>query len=91
MIPPNRAATIEIATPVALRCVGNTSVMRQSSAALAHEMTALNVALTMRFSILLDTKYITAEQIPAETVPVTRKNFLPNLSIPRTLKNKFLN
>lgn len=84
MIPPNRAKTIEIATPVALKFVGNTSVIRQSKAAFAQLMTALNVALTMRFSILLVTKYITAEQIPAETVPATRKNFLPRRSIPRT-------
>lgn len=84
MIPPSLAATIEIATPVALTSVGNTSVMRQSKAALAHEMTALNVALTIKFSILFDTRYMTAEQRPAETVPATKKNFLPNLSIPRT-------
>jgi hypothetical protein len=53
----------------------------------AHEMTALNVALTIRFSILLDTKYMTAEQIPAETVPTTRKNFRPSRSIPRTFED----
>jgi hypothetical protein len=85
MIPPNRANTIEIATPVALKLVGKTSVIKQSRAALAQLITALNVALTMRFSILLDTKYITAEHTPAETVPATRKNFRPRRSMPRTL------
>lgn len=93
IIPPSLAATIEIATPVALKFVGNTSVMRQSRAALAQDITALNVALTMRFSILFDTKYMTAEQIPAETVPTTKKNFRPNRSIPRTyfVKEKSIN
>lgn len=84
MMPPNLAKTIEIATPVARKCVGNTSVIKQSRAAFAQLMTALNVALTMRFSILFVTKNMTAEQIPADTVPATRKNFRPNLSIPRT-------
>lgn len=48
-MPPSRAATIEIATPVARKFVGKTSVIRQSKAAFAHEMTALNVALTIKF------------------------------------------
>lgn len=84
IIPPKRANTIDIATPVALRLVGKTSVIKQSSAAFAQLITALKVALTIRFSILFVTKYITAEQTPAETVPATRKNFRPSLSIPRT-------
>lgn len=84
MIPPILAATIEIATPVARKLVGNTSVMRQSRAALAQLMTALNVALTMRFSILFVTRYMTAEQRPAVKVPATRKNFRPSLSMPMT-------
>lgn len=84
MIPPSLAATIEIATPVARKFVGKTSVMRQSKAALAHEITALNVALTIKFSILFDTKYISIEQMPADTVPATMKNFLPRRSMPRT-------
>lgn len=84
IMPPNRAATIEIATPVALKLVGNTSVIKQSRAAFAQLITALKVALTIKFSILFLTKYITAEQTPAEIVPATRKNFLPNLSMPRT-------
>ena len=49
MMPPKRAATIDIATPVARKFVGKTSVMRQSKAAFAHEITALNVALTTKF------------------------------------------
>lgn len=84
MMPPNRAATIEMATPVARKCVGKTSVIKQSSAAFAQLMTALNVALTIRFSILLVTKYMTAEQRPAEKVPAMRKNLRPSLSMPRT-------
>lgn len=84
MIPPRRAATIEMATPVALRFVGKTSVMRQSREAFPIEITPLKIAETARFWCLFVTRYIEAEQRPADIVLNTRKNFLPSLSMNRT-------
>lgn len=63
--------------------VGNTSVIRQSNAALPHDMTPLNTAETIKFCVLLKTKYMQAEQIPADRVEKTKKNFLPKRSIPK--------
>jgi hypothetical protein len=61
------------------KLVGKTSVIRQSSEALPHEMTELKMALTMRLFVLLYTKYIAAEHKPAENVANTaskRKKWL---------------
>lgn len=49
IIPPRRAATIDIAIPVARNCVGNTSVMRQSKAALPQLIAPLKIADTVKF------------------------------------------
>lgn len=49
IIPPRRAATIDMAIPVARNCVGNTSVMRQSSAALPQLIAPLKIADTVKF------------------------------------------
>lgn len=49
MIPPSLAATIEIAIPVARKLVGNTSVIRQSKAALPQLITPLKIADTTKF------------------------------------------
>lgn len=48
IIPPRRAATIDIAIPVARKWVGKTSVIRQSNAALPQLITPLKKAETMR-------------------------------------------
>lgn len=45
--------------------------MRQSSEALPQEMTELKIALTIRLFVLLYTKYMAAEQKPAEKVANT--------------------
>lgn len=46
-------------------------MMRQSSEALPQEMTELKIALTIRLFVLLYTKYMAAEQEPAEKVANT--------------------
>lgn len=53
IIPPSRAATIEIAIPVARKFVGNTSVIRQSNAALPQLITPLKNADTITLCTLL--------------------------------------
>lgn len=53
------------------KLVGKTSVMRQSSEALPHEITELKMALTIKLLVLLYTKYMAAEQQPAENVANT--------------------
>lgn len=68
MIPPRRAATIEIAIPVARRCVGKTSVIKQSKAAFPQLITPLKKAETIRFCCLLYTKYNPIEHSPDESV-----------------------
>ena len=73
MIPPRRAATMDIAIPVARKLVGKTSVMRQSRAALPQLMTPLNVAETIRFVVLLYTKYRPTAQAPEDRVLKTKK------------------
>lgn len=55
------------------KLVGKTSVMRQSSDALPHDITELKMALTIKLLVLLYTKYIAAEQKPAENVAKTGK------------------
>uniref|UniRef100_A0A8D8GNX6 (northern house mosquito) hypothetical protein n=1 Tax=Culex pipiens TaxID=7175 RepID=A0A8D8GNX6_CULPI len=67
-----------------LRFVGKTSVMRQSREAFPIEITPLKTAETARFWCLFVTRYIEAEQRPADIVLNTRKNFLPSLSMNRT-------
>lgn len=47
--------------------------MRQSSEALPHDITELKMALTIKLLVLLYTKYIAAEQHPAENVANTAK------------------
>lgn len=59
-----------------LKLVGNTSVMRQSRAALPQEMTELNTALTIRLLVLLYTKNIPAEHRPADSVENTRRKMV---------------
>lgn len=73
-IPPSRAATIDIAIPVARRFVGKTSVIRQSRAALPQLITPLKIAETIKFWYLLYTKYNPIEQRPDENVLNTAKN-----------------
>lgn len=68
IIPPRRAATMEIAIPVARRCVGKTSVIRQSSAAFPQLITPLKKAETIRLCVLLYTKYNPTEHSPDESV-----------------------
>lgn len=68
-----------------LKCVGNTSVIRQSSDALPHAMTPVNMADTMKFCCLLITKYMPAEQAAADIVLKIKKNLRPNLSMNRIL------
>lgn len=63
-----------------LRCVGKTSVIKQSSDALPHAMTPVKNADTMKFCCLFMTKYIPAEQTAADIVLKIKKNFRPNLS-----------
>lgn len=53
IIPPNLAATMDIAMPVARKLVGKTSVIRQSSAALPQLITPLKNADTRRLWSLL--------------------------------------
>lgn len=53
IIPPRRAATIDMAIPVARNCVGKTSVIRQSSAALPQLIAPLKTADTIRLWYLL--------------------------------------
>lgn len=48
IIPPRRAATIEMAIPVARRGVGKTSVIKQSRAAFPQLITPLKIAETIR-------------------------------------------
>lgn len=48
--------------------VGNTSVIKQSNAALPHEITELNTADTTKLWNLFRTKYILAAHIPDENV-----------------------
>lgn len=88
MMPPKRAATIEMATPVARRFVGKTSVIRQSSEALPHAMIPVKTAETMKFCCLLVTKYMPAEHRPAVRVLKIRKNFRPKRSIPSIAKEE---
>lgn len=93
-MPPKRAATIEIATPVARRCVGNTSVIRQSNEALPQAIIPVKIAETIKFCCLFVTKYMPAEHRPAVKVLKIRKNFRPNRSIPSiatTNKNQIEN
>lgn len=68
-----------------LRCVGKTSVIKQSNDALPHAMTPVKNADTKKFCCLFITKYIPAEQIAADIVLNIKKNFLPNLSINKIL------
>lgn len=56
--------------------VGKTSVIRQSSEALPQEMTELKMALTIRLFVLLYTKYMAAEQQPAEKVANTENKIV---------------
>lgn len=86
MIPPRRAATMEIAIPVARRCVGNTSVIRQSKAAFPQLITPLNIAETIKLWCLLYTKYNPIEHRPDENVLNTKKNLRPRRSIPKTAR-----
>ncbi len=88
IIPPNRAATIEIATPVARRFVGNTSVIRQSNEALPHAMIPVKIAETIKFCCLFVTKYMPAEHRPAVNVLKIRKNFRPRRSMPSIAAKK---
>lgn len=67
-----------------LRCVGNTSVIKQSNEAFPHAMTPVNMAETIKFCCLLITKYMPAAQMAADTVLNIMKNFRPNLSMKRT-------
>lgn len=53
--------------------VGKISVMRQSNAALPHDITPLNTAETTKFWTLLNTQYMDAEHNPADTVLNTKK------------------
>lgn len=48
--------------------------MRQSNAALPHEITELKTALTIKLFCLLYTKNIAAEHIPADIVENTEKS-----------------
>lgn len=73
IIPPRRAATIDTATPVALRFVGKISVIKQSRPALPHDITPLKTAETAKLWILLYTKYIEAAQIPDVNVLNTKR------------------
>lgn len=82
MMPPRRAATIETATPVALRFVGKISVMRQSNAAFPQDITLLNVADTIKLWVVLYTKYIDAAQIPDVTVLKTETKSLIEVKQP---------
>lgn len=66
-----------------LRCVGNTSVIKQSNDALPHAMTPVKNADTMKFCCLFCTKYMPAEQTAADIVLNIRKNLRPSLSMPR--------
>lgn len=50
--------------------------MRQSRDAFPQDMTELKMALTMRLLVLLYTKYIAAEHIPAENVANTGKEIV---------------
>lgn len=63
--------------PSYLKFVGNISVIRQSSAALPQLMTLLNTADTIRFCLVLVTKYIPLAQRPEENVLKTEtgKNY----------------
>lgn len=81
MIPPRRAATIEIAIPVARRGVGKTSVIRQSKAAFPQLITPLKIAETMRLWCLLYTKYNPIEQSPDESVLNTANKYLFELNL----------
>lgn len=75
MIPPRRAAIMETATPVALKLVGKTSVMRQSRAALPQLMALLKIADTIRLACELCTKYRPMAHIP--DVKVLKTEFTP--------------
>lgn len=68
-----------------LRCVGKTSVIRQSNDALPQAMTPVKNADTMKFCCLFMTKYIPAEHTAADIVLNIRKNFRPNLSMNKIL------
>lgn len=59
-----------------LRLVGNISVIRQSNAALPHEITPLKEADTIKLCVLLYTKYIDAEHNPADTVLNTENRII---------------
>lgn len=74
IIPPRRAATMEIAIPVARSGVGKTSVIRQSKAAFPQLITPLKIAETIRLWCLLYTKYSPIEQSPDENVLNTANN-----------------
>lgn len=56
-------------------------MMRQSSEALPQEITELKIALTIKLLVLLYTKYMAAEQQPAENVANTVKNILINIFV----------
>lgn len=58
--------------------------MRQSNAALPHDITPLNTADTTKFWTLLNTQYIDAEHNPADTVLNTenkKENIIQNIII----------
>lgn len=67
------------------KCVGKTSVIKQSNEALPHAITPVKNADTMKFCCLLITKYMPAEQTAADIVLNIKKNFLPSLSINKIL------
>jgi hypothetical protein len=80
MIPPRRAAIIDTATPVARKLVGNTSVMRQSRAALPQLMALLKIADTTRLLVELCTKNRPMAHIPDVKVLKTGASVLKGVA-----------
>lgn len=68
-----------------LKCVGNTSVIKQSSDAFPQAMTPVKMAETIKFCCLFMTKNMPAEQAAADIVLKIMKNLRPNLSMNKIL------